>query len=89
MKKIIASILLICLICVAFAQMPPMGKVEYKAMPSKILKQDREYAIYLPKSYSTNSDKKYPVLYLLHGGGGAHTDWPEKRKSGWCCQSGH
>jgi len=78
MKKIIASIILVCSICVVFAQMPPMGKVEYKTMPSKILNQDREYAVYLPKSYSTNPDKKYPVLYLLHGGGGSHKDWPEK-----------
>lgn len=78
MKKILASIVLICFVCIAFAQMPPMGKVEYKTMPSKILNQDREYAIYLPKSYSTNPDKKYPVLYLLHGGGGSHKDWPEQ-----------
>jgi len=78
MKKILASIVLICFVCVAFAQMPAMGKVEYKTMPSKILSQDREYAVYLPKSYSTNPDKKYPVLYLLHGGGGSHKDWPQQ-----------
>jgi enterochelin esterase-like enzyme len=78
MKKILTSIVLICFVCVAFAQMPAMGKVEYKTMPSKILNQDREYAVYLPKSYSTNPDKKYPVLYLLHGGGGSHKDWPQQ-----------
>jgi enterochelin esterase-like enzyme len=78
MKKILASIVLFCFVCVVFAQMPAMGKVEYKTMPSKILSQDREYAVYLPKSYSTNPDKKYPVLYLLHGGGGSHKDWPQQ-----------
>ncbi len=78
MKKLISSFILIFFVFVAVAQMPVMGKVEYKTMPSKILNQDREYAVYLPKSYSTNPDKKYPVLYLLHGGGGNHTDWPEK-----------
>jgi enterochelin esterase-like enzyme len=77
-KKLISSFILIFFVFVAVAQMPVMGKVEYKTMPSKILNQDREYAVYLPKSYSTNPDKKYPVLYLLHGGGGNHTDWPEK-----------
>jgi len=77
-KKLISSFILIFFVFVAVAQMPVMGKVEYKTMPSKILNQDREYAVYLPKSYSTNPDKKYPVLYLLHGGGGSHTDWPEK-----------
>jgi len=66
------------MVAVAFAQWPATGKVEFKTMPSKILDQEREYAIYLPKSYTTNSDKKYPVLYLLHGGGGSHKDWPEQ-----------
>lgn len=78
MKKLFSSLVLILFVFVAVAQMPAMGKIEYKKMPSKILNLDREYAIYLPKSYANNPDKKYPVLYLLHGGGGAHTDWPEK-----------
>jgi len=78
MKRLITSIVLFLFVLVAVAQMPAMGKVEYKTMPSKILNQDREYAVYLPKSYSTNPDKKYPVLYLLHGGGGSHKDWPEQ-----------
>lgn len=78
MKKILSSFILILFVFAAVAQMPAMGKIEYKTMPSKILNQDREYAIYLPKSYSTNPDKKYPVLYLLHGGGGNYKDWPEK-----------
>lgn len=78
MKKLTTSIVLFLFVLVAVAQMPAMGKVEYKTMPSKILNQDREYAVYLPKSYSTNPDKKYPVLYLLHGGGGSHKDWPQQ-----------
>ncbi len=78
MNKIYTTILLVFFVCVAMAQMPAMGKIEYKTMPSKILKQDREYAIYLPKSYADNPDKKYPVLYLLHGGGGSHKDWPQQ-----------
>jgi len=77
-KKLFTSIVLFCFVFAAFAQWPAMGKVEYKTMPSKILNQDREYAIYLPKSYATNPDKKYPVLYLLHGGGGSHTDWEKQ-----------
>lgn len=78
MKKIFTSLVLVCFVCASFAQMPATGKVEYKTMPSKILNQDREYAIYLPKTYATNPDKKYPVLYLLHGGGGSHTDWEKQ-----------
>jgi len=78
MKKLTTTILLIFLVFAGFAQWPGWGKVEYKTMPSKILNQDREYAVYLPPNYEKNTDKHYPVLYLLHGGGGSHTDWPEK-----------
>lgn len=44
------------------------------SMPSKILKGDRKYAIYLPPDYET-SQRSYPVLYLLHGGGDDQTGW--------------
>lgn len=60
------------------AQFPVTGKVEYKTMPSGILKEEREYAIFLPAGYEKNADRYYPVLYLLHGGGGSHTDWPKQ-----------
>jgi enterochelin esterase-like enzyme len=43
-------------------------------LPSKILKGDRKYAIYLPAGYET-SQRDYPVLYLLHGGGDDQTGW--------------
>ena len=78
MRKIIGSFAFVCIVFTAFAQWPAMGKVEYKTMPSKILNEDREYAVYLPKNYAENTGKSYPVLYLLHGGGGSHTDWPQK-----------
>src|SRR5688500_2330403 len=51
------------------------GKVmDNLSLPSKILKGDRKYAIYLPPDYET-SQRSYPVLYLLHGGGDDHTGW--------------
>ena len=31
--------------------------------------------IYLPKSYSSNTQKRFPVLYLLHGSGGDEDAW--------------
>jgi len=43
-------------------------------LPSKILKSDRKYAVYLPPDYET-SQRSYPVLYLLHGGGDDQTGW--------------
>jgi len=44
------------------------------SVPSKILKMDRKYAIYLPADYET-SGRSYPVLYLLHGSGDDQSGW--------------
>lgn len=53
------------------------GNMQTLKMPCKLLKgiSEREYSIYLPGSYNTNNQKSYPVLYLMHGGGGSNTDW--------------
>ncbi len=51
------------------------GKVyDNQSLPSKILKSDRKYAIYLPPDYES-SQRSYPVLYLLHGAGDDQTGW--------------
>ena len=51
------------------------GKVfDNLSMPSKILNGERKYAVYLPPDYET-SQRTYPVLYLLHGGGDDQTGW--------------
>lgn len=34
--------------------------------------------VYLPPSYETDSSRRYPVLYLLHGIGGTSHDWTEQ-----------
>jgi enterochelin esterase-like enzyme len=72
MKKLLISFLIISGTAVLAAQ---TGKVsDNLSMPSKILKMDRKYAIYLPPDYET-SQRSYPVLYLLHGGGDDQTGW--------------
>jgi enterochelin esterase-like enzyme len=51
------------------------GKVfDNASLPSKILKADRKYAVYLPPDYE-RSERSYPVLYLLHGSGDDQTGW--------------
>lgn len=51
------------------------GKVlDDLSLPSKILKGERKYAVYLPPDYET-SQRSYPVLYLLHGSGDDQTGW--------------
>ncbi|MCM8536822.1 MAG: esterase family protein [Lentisphaeraceae bacterium] len=52
----------------------PKGKlpngVQHLTFFSKAAKQDVGYSIYLPPSYKSNSEKRYPVIYNLHGNGG-------------------
>lgn len=51
------------------------GKVfDALTLNSKILNSERKYAVYLPPDYDT-SERSYPVLYLLHGGGDDQTGW--------------
>lgn len=51
------------------------GKVyDNLKMSSKILDSERKYALYLPPDYE-NSERSYPVLYLLHGSGDDQTGW--------------
>jgi enterochelin esterase-like enzyme len=51
------------------------GKVfDNLSMQSEILNMERKYAIYLPPDYEL-SERSYPVLYLLHGGGDDQTGW--------------
>ena len=52
-----------------------MSRVEEKAIHSEILNADRNYTVYLPAGYANNTDKQYPVLYLLHGMNGTNKDW--------------
>lgn len=49
------------------------GKLEMVEYESKSVGTTRKMNVYTPPGYST--DKKYPVLYLLHGIGGDETEW--------------
>src|SRR6266545_1077223 len=51
----------------------PHGKVDTLVYNSKTVGSQRKLTVYTPPSYS--KDKKYPVLYLLHGIGGDETEW--------------
>jgi enterochelin esterase-like enzyme len=69
--------LLIPMMAAAQNSTPSQGKTISKKMPCKLLKgiTERDYSIYLPGSYDTETNRTYPVLYLMHGGGGSNTDW--------------
>jgi enterochelin esterase-like enzyme len=72
MKRISITFIFPMIVSMLAAQ---TGKVmDNLTMPSKILKMDRKYAIYLPPDYET-SQRSYPVLYLLHGAGDDQSGW--------------
>ena len=51
----------------------PHGRLEMITYDSKSVGTTRKMQVYTPPGYS--KDKKYPVLYLLHGIGGDETEW--------------
>src|SRR5512140_1987516 len=51
----------------------PHGKLEMIEYESKTVGTTRKMQAYTPPGYS--KDKKYPVLFLLHGIGGDETEW--------------
>jgi len=51
----------------------PRGQREMITYESKSVGTTRRMQVYTPPGYS--KDKKYPVLYLLHGIGGDETEW--------------
>jgi enterochelin esterase-like enzyme len=69
-KKRNLLLLLVFVAASVFAQfpgMPPQGQAKVDSMKSEVLNVQRKYSVYLPKSYTTSPERKYPVLYLLHG----------------------
>lgn len=73
MKTIYTLVITLFVVATSFSQ--NHGKVyDELSMTSKILKQEKNYAVYLPPDYET-SNRSYPVLYLLHGYGDDQTGW--------------
>ena len=52
------------------------GKIESIEYDSKAVGGKRKMVVYTPPGYSSNN--KYPVFYLLHGGGDDETGWQKK-----------
>ena len=65
----------VILICNSFAA-SGLRIMESMVMHSRILKQDVQFSVCLPKEYY-DTKKSYPVVYLLHGLGDDETSWLE------------
>lgn len=49
---------------------PAIPNVEHQVLPSTSMGIDMGYNVYLPPGYKTDTKKRYPVVYFLHGAGG-------------------
>ncbi len=45
----------------------PRGVIHHHFYKSGVVGDQRDYYVYTPPGYETNSKQKYPVLYLMHG----------------------
>ena len=59
----------------------PHGEIRTKRYYSKVANTWRRFFIYTPPGYDTSTDQKYPVLYLLHGGGEDERGWASQGKT--------
>jgi enterochelin esterase-like enzyme len=63
----------LCLVAL-LNQLALAGDVFTETFRSEAIGRDYKYTIYVPDSYKTDN-KRYPVLYLLHGAGGDENEW--------------
>jgi len=59
----------------------PHGDVRIKKYYSKVTNSWRQFYVYTPPGYDNNTSKKYPVLYILHGGGEDERGWATQGKT--------
>lgn len=53
----------------------PHGSVNIHSYQASAQDRQRAMYIYVPPQYYTEASRKFPVLYLWHGGGGVESDW--------------
>src|SRR5687768_12528102 len=53
------------------------AKIDSLDIPSTAMRKSYKAVVVLPKTYA-KSKTNYPVMYLLHGGFGHHSDWTTK-----------
>jgi enterochelin esterase-like enzyme len=59
----------------------PHGDIRIKRYYSDLLNAWRTFYMYTPPGYDENTAEKYPVLYILHGGGEDQRGWATQGKT--------
>lgn len=53
----------------------PHGAIELNSQKSVVLSETRGFLVYTPPGYAQERDRRYPVLYLLHGSNDRPQGW--------------
>src|ERR1041385_995788 len=61
----------------------PHGEIKAVWYSSPTIGMERRMFIYTPPGYDRNPTKKYPVMYLLHGGGGDEEGWLSRGRANY------
>lgn len=56
----------------------PHGEIRYNRYFSGVTDSWRRMLVYTPPGYNTDINKRYPVLYILHGGGEDERGWADQ-----------
>jgi enterochelin esterase-like enzyme len=59
----------------------PHGDIRIKNYFSPVTRSWRQMYVYTPPGYDSNVNQKYPVLYILHGGGEDERGWAMQGKT--------
>ena len=59
----------------------PHGDIRIKRYYSNVTNSWRDFYLYTPPGYDQNTNLKYPVLYILHGGGEDQRGWATQGKT--------
>ena len=59
----------------------PHGDIRIKRYYSNVTNSWRDFYMYTPPGYDQNTAEKYPVLYIMHGGGEDQRGWATQGKT--------
>jgi len=59
----------------------PHGEIRIRRYYSNVTNTWRDFYMYTPPGYEENTSEKYPVLYILHGGGEDERSWATQGKT--------
>jgi S-formylglutathione hydrolase FrmB len=79
--RLLPGLSVVAIVCALFGQAFAQARVDCSTLDSHILHRAVRYCVMLPASYETDSNKRYPVLYFLHGLG--ENEQTLIRSGGW------